>query len=75
MYTFYQSMHAIVASFGRIFLSSIHTFIPQIRWIPGYDNVEGLVNGVSTVSTRALSRPAWHLSVHVRSLALFPSVC
>ena len=22
-----------------------------------------------------LSRPAWHLSVHVRSLALFPSVC
>ena len=51
MYTLYQSMHAIVASFGRIFLSSIHTFIPQIRWIPGYDNAEGLVDGVSAVST------------------------
>jgi hypothetical protein len=43
MYTLYQSMHAIVASFGYIFLSSIHTLIPRIRWIPGYDNAERLL--------------------------------
>jgi hypothetical protein len=70
MYTLYQSMDAIVASFSHIFLSSIHTLIPRIRWIPGYDNAERLlVDGVSAVSTPVPHSLALICS---RSLLSFP---